>query len=204
MTFDEFLTLINHPDPCATMLLILLLVAIGSAMVRAHSDLHAWGYRICAAVFVLYVFYGFATFQPADAADLIRLVLLALATAGLGLGSSWIVLAVGAFIHHYAVALPRARLQTLADAQRRASQRAQEERKQEALEAERRAAAQARSQGPAVPRTEHVKQAAERASQDFETDAEVIRSLGLDSEERDAALLQARQKLIRRLKEILA
>lgn len=200
MSLDVLLKLIDEPDPCGLLFLIALGTAIGSKMIGL-SRLRRWGYRIASGALILFTAYALDAYEPSTARDLVGIVLRALAVFGLTLGVSWTALAVVGFLLQATRPLGQG-MREAADRQAR-ERMDQERRKREMLDAERRADAEARSQLPATPRAEHVRRAIEQAKNDYDLDAEVIRSLALDTEEREAAVLQARQKLIRRLTEIL-
>ena len=119
------------------------------------------------------------------------------------MGVSWIVLSILGFICRHTTEPLLAKTRQLRDSARQHAREREEEYRR--LEGERRAEEQRRLQQaqPVPPRSERAKQAIEEAKRDFEIDCELVKSLQLPSEEREAALMKARQKLVRRLDEIL-
>jgi hypothetical protein len=68
---------------------------------------------------------------------------------------------------------------------------------------QRRAAQPLASPPPSLPRETTLQRAAEQAHLDYEFECQVVRSAGLDKDEQEAALLQAKQKYLRRLAQLL-
>jgi hypothetical protein len=203
---DIVLEWINKPDDvCSLMLLIVVLAAIGSRMVRDRNDLRRWGHRISAAALVGYLIYAVRTFRPSTANECLGLVLRAILAAGAALGISQIQLAVFVFIYDRT-------MRPLQDwfhrwrqnARRRTAEWEAEQRRIAEIKAKQAAEEEAARLRVQVPsRTESVRQAVAQAKQDYEVDCETIRSLGLRTDEKRAALLEAKQKLLRRLSEAL-
>ena len=197
------LELINNPDPCSTVLLIVLLTGIGSKMIESCPDLRAWGYRVAAVALVVYGVYGVMTFHPTTADQLVGIVLRGLIAFGVVLGLFWIVFAIQGFIYQHT--FKRLRDTMHESAERRAREREEEKRRLERLEADRRAEDERRRQQAAqplpLPRSERVKQTIDQARSDYETECLVLRAAGLDADELETALLNARTSYLRKLKE---
>src|SRR5262249_157545 len=94
------------------------------------------------------------------------------------------------------------RREQLAQARAEAERQAEERRQIEEREA-RRQAELACQQAPTVPRTELMRRAIAEGKQDYDSDCDAMRSLGLPRDERKAALLEARRKLLRRVNEVM-
>jgi uncharacterized iron-regulated membrane protein len=182
--------------------MILVLLGIGSKMIEGFPTLRSWGCRLAGGALVAYGVYGIRTLHPTTADEVTHIVFRGLLVSGLVLALAWIVLAVQGFVYHHAtqpvLEWSTGRRAAALERERKAAE------EQCRLEAERHAEEQKRlKEVPPRPRTERVKQAIDEAKQDYETDREVIRSLDLRPAERRAALTQAKQKLMRRLQEIL-
>ena len=198
------MNLIDNPS-FSTLALALLIVWIGSKMI-GESHLYRWGHRLGIFAALLYTARALLTFRPTTADQFLGIAIRAsLFAFPLSLGLTWIFLSVTSWVCSVTIgaALARTR-QRIAEHQRAARERDEARREHERLEAERLAAEQARlQQQPVLPRAERVSQAVEKAKQDYETDVQAIRSVNLPREERTAALLQAKQKLLSRLSEAL-
>jgi hypothetical protein len=199
---DTFLKLINEPDIIWLLILIGLLAWIGAKMIASQPDLERWGARLAAGAFVSYALYGFHRFQPTTTEDLVGIVVRGLFAAGLVLGLSWIVLAGPGFFYKRIFLPWRRALQASAEL------RAWEQKQlNERLEAQRRADEEYHRQQEALantpPRSERVQRAIQEAKVDYETECAVLRAAGLDADELDSALLNARTKYMRHLKEII-
>jgi hypothetical protein len=193
--------IINDPTP-ATFLLIGLLVAIGAKAIEGFPELRPWGRRVAAAALAAYSVHSIRIAQPTTAEELVGILFRGLMASGLALGLAWIVLAIQGFTHRHTTAPALATFRQIRASARERARRHEEEK---CHEAERLAEEQRRLQQaqPVASRAERAKQATDDARRDYNTDCEMIRSLQLRNEERRAALLKARQKLIRRLDEIL-
>ena len=92
---------LNEGDACSLLFLILVLAAVGGAMVSGKPKLHLGGKRAAAAAFVLYSLYATQTMEPEYADDWIGIALRAVLAAGLALGAAWILFASGEFLFRF-------------------------------------------------------------------------------------------------------
>ena len=184
------LKIINEGDLWFLLGVILILFCLGKVYTDQRQKLV--GGLIALLAFLAFAGNSLEDRQPRTAEELFHIAERALVTFGLTLGLSWIILAVLAAITHpfrEAVKASReaARQRRFAREQARYSQPA---RPAEPLQA---------SPPPSPTMAERTVQ----IRQDYDAECASIRVLGLDEDEQRIALDQARQRLMRRLRELL-
>ena len=120
---DVFLDIVNQGDLCFVPLLVLVLLFVGSK-ISSETQQHL-GSRLAIGGFMVYCVYGFLTFRPQKAEDLLWVAIRGLLAAGLVLGFSWLLLPVVAFLYHHSIG---ALVDSVRDLRLRIRQRAQERR----------------------------------------------------------------------------
>jgi hypothetical protein len=199
MNMNVILDMLNEPDPVWTPLLIGLLCWVGSRMIETRPDLRRWGARVAAGVFIVYALYAVQAFSPTNASECVGLTVCGVFAAGLTLGVSWIALAATGLLYELTVG----RFREAAKETKRIREKAARE-EQWALEDERKAEERRRSEkvieAPVIPRSERIRASVEQAKADYHSECYALRSAGLDADELDTALVQARTKYLRALK----
>lgn len=188
--------------------LIGLLWAVKNLLIEDNLRVRAWTRRSVALMTLLYGLYAYGAYEPLSAEDYVHVTLRCLLVAGLANGLLALPLATIDFarVHVFVPTGERWRLRAQERTLRKEEARQQREHekwlKQKQIEDEERKRELA-LQPPPPTRAERIKSAAALARQEFQAEAEAIRSAGLDEDEQDVALLEAQQKRSRRLKEIM-
>ena len=171
-------------------LIMVLVLILGRVLTTSHEQ---WSHRLAAIAFCAYVIRRWKQSTPYFAEDLMDIVLRAAVSAGLVYGLARIVLPPLGLL--YASTLGK-----LWTGLRRFF----------------RSLGDTPYQPPAPPppepvptppspqeRAQLLQAAADQARLDYETACQIIRSLGLSTDEQDAAVVEARQRLMRRLRDLL-
>lgn len=91
------LNLIEQNDVCFLSFFIAILCAVGNTMIGSRQELRQWGLRCAALAFIVYLVFTAVSDQLVDAEGLLRAAIGGLLAAGLTLGATLTLLAVGHF-----------------------------------------------------------------------------------------------------------
>ena len=91
--------MIDRDDFFTLACLIAILTSVGTNM--ANPDVRQWGKRAAAVAYVLFCVYASCMLNPADAQDCLHIAFRGLFAAGLAMGLTWIILAIGIFAFQY-------------------------------------------------------------------------------------------------------
>ncbi len=196
---DVILRILANPDPCSLLGLIGVLCWVGRAMVVSRPDLQVWGYRLAAVVgFFGYGLFGVFVEEPVNADQFLFVAIRALFAAGWVLGGSWIVLSILGYLYETLVGRPL-RQARVAKQQREIEQAwAEQDRIRQMREEEERN--RPVPPPPAqIPRATRIQIALDDAKTEYEAECVGLNGAGLDDEELEIALLNARRKYVRRV-----
>lgn len=135
--------LLDQGDYCSLIVVIAILCLVGSRMAQPQPTAYVWGFRIAAAVFILFGIARVSELQSPAAEDLLWAVVSALFAAGLSLGPAWILLTVACYASS-SVDRARARRRSTREQEERDRQSEIHRRQREEQDRERRLADQER------------------------------------------------------------
>lgn len=200
---NSLVSLFDSEEPIRLAFAILLLLMVSGAVITPKCQ--EWALRLAAAAFCLYAATRWLQHANADAEDLFDILIRAALVAGFTLGVSRLGLPLTAVAYAYTLGALLQRLRNLYKwfQDHRRDAQAQREEVERLAEAARAEEAYRKSQPVPLTRAQRAKQRAAEVQRDFDVDCQLIRSLGLDADEEEFALLQASQRRLKRLKEIL-
>lgn len=197
----SILEAINLQESVPIVVLIFLLTIVGNQMIAFRPETHRWALRLAAAAFIGYALAALGTWPPAEAWDVVAIVVRAMLACGLVLAISKIALTAVGFLYDRTLGdyLRKLRAARQAQLEQERWEREHALRKQE-YELEQRKLERPKPPAPPPPDREAI---AAQAKARYRATVAMIEEAGMNELEKQAALNKAKQQYLRMLDGVL-